>query len=58
VKEKTKREYQKPEFTRVKLVPEEAVLGGCKNVGQSGPGEPPLVNCGVGGAEACLLDGS
>jgi hypothetical protein len=30
VKEKTKREYQKPEFTRVKLVPEEAVLGACK----------------------------
>ena len=31
MKEKTKREYQKPEFTRVKLVPEEAVLGGCKD---------------------------
>jgi len=37
--------YRKPEVKRVRLVPEEAVLGGCKNVGTSGP--PGLANCGL-----------
>jgi hypothetical protein len=30
MRDKTKRTYQKPELTQVKLVPEEAVLATCK----------------------------
>ena len=59
MKEETKKEYQKPEFTRVKLVPEEAVLGGCKTIGAaSGPesnGSKP--NCGLPDS-GCLTDGT
>lgn len=32
-----KKKWSKPECKRVKLVPEEAVLTGCKAGGQSGP---------------------
>lgn len=28
-----KKKYQKPEINKVKLAPEEAVLGGCKTLG-------------------------
>ena len=35
--EKRKKAYRKPEIKRVRLMPEEAVLGGCKTTG--GPGE-------------------
>jgi hypothetical protein len=37
-REKTKRDYRKPEFSQVKLVPEEAVLATCKtNTGNQSP---------------------
>ncbi len=35
-----KKPYVKPEMTQVSLRPEEAVLGGCKVSGTSGPGQP------------------
>jgi hypothetical protein len=34
-----KRAYQTPELTQVSLKPEEAVLGTCKQAGQSGPAQ-------------------
>ena len=34
---KTKKPYKKPSLTKVKLVPEEAVLGVCKNETAAGP---------------------
>ncbi len=35
-----KKPYVKPEMNQVSLRPEEAVLGGCKVAGTSGPGQP------------------
>ncbi len=35
-----KKPYVKPEMTQVSLRPEEAVLGGCKVPGATGPGQP------------------
>ncbi len=35
-----KKPYVKPEMQQVSLRPEEAVLGGCKVSGTSGPGQP------------------
>ena len=31
MRERARKTYRKPEITQVKLVPEEAVLGGCKS---------------------------
>ena len=39
-----KRPYSKPEITQVRLLPEEAVLGGCKTPGGGGVGEF-VANC-------------
>jgi hypothetical protein len=36
MKEKARKPYQQPEFTRVRLVPEEAVLNVCKNFNEAG----------------------
>lgn len=47
VEEKEKKPYQKPEITRVELVAEEAVLGGCKFFGVCDIGIPPLINGGT-----------
>ena len=33
----SKRPYRKPEFVRISLRPEEAVLGSCKNGASAGP---------------------
>lgn len=49
-----KKVYQKPEMARVKLLPEEAVLGNCKETGSSGP--PGVANCNL--PLACAVDGS
>ncbi len=40
----SRRRYQKPQITEVKLRPEEAVLGNCKVSGSSGPATS---NCGT-----------
>lgn len=50
---KVKKTYQKPQITQVKLVPEEAVLGGCKNAAVTGPFVTP---CGY--APTCLNYGT
>jgi hypothetical protein len=34
----SKKKWTKPECTQIKLVPEEAVLAGCKTNGAAGPG--------------------
>ena len=47
-----RRPYQKPTVTRVKLRPEEAVLGQCKTGAMAGP----LDNCAVG--NPCFDTGS
>ena len=47
VEKKEKKPYQKPEITRVELVAEEAVLGGCKAFGDCDVGIPPLINGGT-----------
>ncbi len=39
-----KKAYSKPEVKKVALKPEEAVLGACKNTGQTGPG---AASCGT-----------
>jgi len=36
----TDKTYVKPELIQVPLKPEEAVLGGCRNSGTSGPRQP------------------
>ena len=36
----TRKRYLKPEIKKVELTPEEAVLGACKNGGNSGPAQP------------------
>jgi hypothetical protein len=54
VTEKRKKAYRKPEIKRVKLVPEEAVLGGCKTSGELGPDG---LGCGIG-SSPCSLSGS
>ena len=41
MKEESKKTYKKPEFARVKLVPEEAILGECKTDLQTGPDTTP-----------------
>jgi hypothetical protein len=38
-KAKKKKSYRKPEVNQVPLKPDEAVLGGCKNDVQNGPGQ-------------------
>ncbi len=38
--ERRKKPYVIPEMRQVSLRPEEAVLGGCKVSGTSGPGQP------------------
>ena len=42
-RERQKKPYLKPEVRKVILIPEEAVLGACKNTSQTGPG---AANCG------------
>ena len=49
-----KRKYEKPKVTRVSLDAKCAVLGFCKNTGQTGGGVP---NCGVG-VSPCATPGS
>jgi hypothetical protein len=44
MRDKTKRTYQKPELTQVKLVPEEAVLATCKFNSSSGTSQ---TDCGA-----------
>lgn len=41
MQKKTKRPYKKPEVSRVKLMPEQAVLSGCKTGGTTGKPEAP-----------------
>jgi hypothetical protein len=42
-----KRAYHKPQLEQVELVPEEAVLGGCKTHVDTGPSdEPGFTGCG------------
>lgn len=36
---KTKKHYRKPELKEIKLLPEEAVLGSCKNDLAAGPNQ-------------------
>jgi hypothetical protein len=56
--ENSKRVYHKPEISHVKLVPEEAVLGGCKTSGeQLVDVQSNNPNCGIGSTQ-CFLDGS
>ena len=52
--EQPKKPYVRPEVRQVRLRPEEAVLGFCKNTGYSGPGAP---NCGVG-ISPCITPGT
>jgi hypothetical protein len=54
--ERQRREaYVKMTIERVRLVPEEAVLGGCKTIGNTTG--PSGNGCGIGGTP-CHLDGS
>lgn len=48
-----KKKWSRPECERIKLVPEEAVLTGCKAGGQSGPGG--FVNNCAGKGGPCQL---
>jgi len=52
-REKGRKPYAKPVAKRVRLKPEEAVLGFCKTAGYSGPNGS---NCSAG--FACSTDGS
>lgn len=54
-----KKQYEKPQLSRVELVPEEAVLGGCKIAGNStGPsGGFPTSDC-LNNHVECLTIGS
>lgn len=54
MKEKTKKVYQKPEITRVRLVPEEAALGGCKTVDQAGENGTTCIDVGEGDCFATI----
>ena len=47
VSKQEKKPYQKPEITRVELVAEEAVLGGCKAFGYCDTGPIPLLTGGT-----------
>ena len=49
-----RKHYHKPRIEQVKLIPDEAVLGGCKTTSTADPGQDPCV--GPGGN--CVLDGS
>lgn len=50
-----KKQYVKPEMERVQLVPEEAVLGGCKTTSGGGIGtEFPSGNCATA-TPSCVL---
>jgi hypothetical protein len=46
-KDQEKRPYRKPELKQIFLRPEEAVLGGCKATGGTGPGRS---NCNLSGS--------
>jgi hypothetical protein len=46
-----RRPYKKPEIEQVRLVPEEAVLTGCKMSTQSGPGD--ITGCNPQGRPKC-----
>lgn len=48
-----KKTYIKPAIEGVYLLPDEVVLGGCKNVGQSGP--PDAIGCIVAEAPCVAL---
>ena len=51
-KNEIRKPYHKPEIERVRLVPEEAVLGGCKMTGgDAGPGS----TCGLGCVDASTV---
>ncbi len=54
MKKNKKKEYEKPEVTRISLDAKCAVLGFCKNTGGDGPRAPS--NCALFGA--CLTAGS
>ena len=49
-----KAKYEKPKLTKIRLDPETAVLGKCKNTGLRGPGR---ANCGVP-LPICRIPGS
>lgn len=49
-----KKEYQKPRIEQVSLVPDEAVLGGCKVLG-TGDGIGVTANCET---NSCVNDGT
>lgn len=50
-----KKQYVKPEMERVQLVPEEAVLGGCKTTSGGGIGTDfPSGNCATA-TPSCVL---
>jgi len=44
---KIKKHYRKPELKQVKLIPEEAILGTCKNDLGSGPNQRPMPDSAV-----------
>ncbi len=50
--DKARKPYHKPEVTKVKLVPEEAVLATCKTTGTV-IGPPSFANCFVTGLGFC-----
>ena len=53
-----KKLYEKPHIKKVKLVPEEAVLVGCKTFLVGGWGLNPPKRCQIRGGTDCLAQGS